>query len=75
MSNVDNNRRTDIGRDAVSSTLGDDDTGPKPARLGPAPEPDGGKTTPMEQKADVRNQVSAAESRRDVASGVKGTGG
>lgn len=74
MSNTDTTRRTDLGRDAASSTLGDDDTGPKPARLGPAPEADGGKTTPMNEKADVANQFAAAESRRDVAGGVKGTG-
>ncbi|KQT47422.1 hypothetical protein ASG43_09890 [Aureimonas sp. Leaf454] len=74
MSNTDETRRDDLGRDAASSTLGDGDTGLKPARLGDAPEPTGGKPTPMEQTADVANQSAAAESRRDVAAGVKGTG-
>lgn len=73
MSNTDETRKTDLGRDAASSSMGDSDTGPKPQRIGPAPEPEGGKATPMEQKADVSNQFAAAESRRDVAGGVKGT--
>ena len=50
------------------------DTGPKPARLGTAPEPKGGKATPMEEKADLSNRIAAVESRRNVTGGVEGAG-